>query len=220
MKPIEEDLKNFEIELKLAEKKERTIKQYSNYINEFINFANINNKEDITKEVLINYKEQLKKQHKDKINSINIKIIIINKFVDFLGYDKTYKLKQEKQQQQLTLDNVLTLKEYQHLREYAKATKQDRLYYLMGTLANTGVRVSELEYITAEAVRQGHVTIENKGKSRDVLLDGIIDDLKKELLTYCNEEHIKEGVIFKSRRGTPLDNAYIWRQLQKLARAS
>lgn len=134
---IYDDLKDFKQMLRSQEKKEKTITQYSNYIIDFIEETKIRTKEDITKEILIDYKEQLKKKHNNNLNSINIKVLIINKFITFLGLPKELKLKQEKQQKATTLENVLTEKEYNHLRDYAKEHNQDRLYYLMGTLEGT-----------------------------------------------------------------------------------
>ena len=128
---IYEDLEAFKQDLINQEKKEKTIKQYSNYITDLIETMQIKNKEDITKQMLIDYKEQLAKRHKGNRNSINIKILIINKFITYLQLPKELKLKQEKQQKQTTLENVLTPKEYDHLREYAKSHNQMQLYYLM-----------------------------------------------------------------------------------------
>lgn len=211
---IYDDLEAFKQDLKNQEKKDKTIKQYSNYITDFIETMQIKSKEDITKEKLIEYKEQLTKKHKGNLNSINIKILILNKFITYLQLPKEMKLKQEKQQKQSTLENVLTSKEYEHLREYAKSHRQDQLYYLMGTLEGTGIRISELKYITLEAVKKQEADIINKGKLRKIPIQ---DRVKKELLQYCKDEGITEGIIFKSRNGNPLDNAYIWKQLQKLA---
>lgn len=71
-----------------------------------------------------------------------------------------------------------------------------------------------MQYITVEAVKKQEADIYNKGKLRKIPIQ---DRVKKELLTYCKEQGITEGIIFKSRNNNPLDNAYIWKQLQKLA---
>lgn len=128
---IYNDLEAFKTSLRNQEKKEATINQYSNYITELIEQTKIKTKEDITKELLIDYKAYLMKRHKGKLNSVNIKILIANKFITFLELPKELKLKQEKQQKQTTLENVLTFKEFEHLREYAKEHHQEQLYYLM-----------------------------------------------------------------------------------------
>lgn len=214
---IYDDLEAFKLDLKNQEKKEKTIKQYSNYISDFIDSTKIKSKDDITKELLIDYKADLMKRHNGNLNSVNIKILIINKFITYLELPKGLKLKLEKRQKQTTLENVLTFKEYEHLREYAKEHRQEQLYYLMGTLEGTGIRISELQYITLDAIKRQEADIINKGKLRKIPIQ---DRVKKELLTYCKEQGITKGVIFKTRNGKPLDNAYIWRELQKLARKS
>ena len=137
VKMIYNDLEAFEKELRNQEKEEKTIKQYSGYIKDLIETTQIKNKEDITKEMLIEYKEKLQQRHKDKLNSINIKVLIINKFITFLQLPQELRLKQEKMQKQTTLENVLTFKEFEHLRDYAKNHKKMRLYYLMGVLEGT-----------------------------------------------------------------------------------
>lgn len=210
---IEENINAFEQELIEEEKKEKTIKQYLKYIYEFIEYTKIEKAEDITKEMLIDYKEHLKEIH-PKESSINIKIIIINKFVTFMDLPNKLKLKQIKVQKKTTLENVLNEKEYNRLLEWALKLNRPRMYYLMETLAGTGIRISELEYITVEAVKKGNADFYNKGKKRPV---PIKNSLQKDLKRYCEEANITEGIIFKSRQGNPLDDSYVWRQLQDIA---
>ena len=210
---IEENIKAFEQELIEEEKKEKTIKQYLKYIYEFIEYTKIEKAEDITKEMLIDYKEHLKEIH-PKESSINIKIIIINKFVTFMDLPNKLKLKQIKVQKKTTLENVLNEKEYNRLLEWALKLNRPRMYYLMETLAGTGIRISELEYITVEAVKKGNADFYNKGKKRPV---PIKNSLQKDLKRYCEEANITEEIICKSRQGNPLDDSYVWRQLQDIA---
>ena len=82
-------------------------------LKEFIEYANIKNKEDITKEKLIEFKEYMQKKY--KTNTINIKITVINAFITFIGLDSSYKLKHLKKQQKATLENVLTQTDYERL---------------------------------------------------------------------------------------------------------
>ena len=210
---MEDKIKEFKQELINEEKKENTIKQYMNYIYEFIEHTKITAPEEITKEMLIDYKEHLKEIH-PKESSINIKIIIINKFIMFLELDDKMKLKQIKVQKKTTLENVLNEKEYNRLLEWALKLNRPRMYYLMETLAGTGIRISELQYITVEAVKKGNADFFNKGKKRPV---PIKNSLQKDLKRYCEEAGITEGIIFKSRSGNPLDDSYVWRQLQDIA---
>lgn len=212
-KELQMKLEAFKQELAEEEKKERTITQYMNYIYEFIDTTNIERLEDITKELLIDYKEYLKEKH-PKESSINIKVIIINKFIMFVDLPDKLKLKQIKVQKKATLENVLNEKEYNRLLDWALKLNKNRMYYLMKTIRGTGIRISELKYITVEAVKKGNADFFNKGKKRPV---PIKKSLQKDLKKYCEEADITEGIIFKSRQGNPLDDSYVWRQLQGIA---
>lgn len=205
-----EEYKNI---LSLEEREERTIKQYESYINEFITFANIKEKEDITKEKLIEFKEYM--QEKYKTNTVNIKITVLNAFIDFLGLDQTYKLKHLKKQHTTTIENVLSQVDYERLLRMAKTKNKMTMYYLMETLVKTGIRISELQYITVEAVKKGVAVFNSKGTvEREAYIN---NELQKELKKYCKENNITSGIIFKSRNGNPLDNAYIYKEIQYIA---
>ena len=83
------------------------------------------------------------------------------------------------------------------------------------TLEETGIRISELEHITVEAVKKGEAVFDSKGTvERKAFIN---KKLQKELLKYCKEEGIKTGIIFKSRNGNPLDSAYIYKEIQWIA---
>lgn len=210
---IEDNIKEYKDSLKLSEKEENTINQYEGYLKEFIEYANIKRKEDITKEKLIEFKEYM--QEKYKTNTINIKITVINAFITFIGLDSSYKLKHLKKQQKATLENVLTQTDYERLLRIAKVKNKKVMYYIMETLEETGIRISELEHITVEAVKKGEAVFDSKGTvERKAFIN---KKLQKELLKYCKEEGIKTGIIFKSRNGNPLDSAYIYKEIQWIA---
>lgn len=215
VKTINEYIEDYKTDLKLSEKKEKTINQYVGYIEEFLNYTEeeIKLKEDITKEDLISFKEYT--QNKYKVNTVNIKITILNSFIDFIGLDNSYKLKHLKKQQKATLENVLTQKDYERLLRIAEARNKTVMYYLMETLAEMGIRISELQYVTVEAVKKGVAVFDSKGTvERKAFIN---KKLKKELLKYCNDNNITTGIIFKSRNGNPLDEAYIYKEIQWIA---
>ena len=211
-----ETLNKYKNDLRLSEKKENTITQYEKYIKEYMSFADVKTVEDINKDNLIDFKEEMQKKY--KTNTINIKITILNNFIDYLGLPKEYKLKHLKQQYKNTLEEVITASDYERLLRIAKARGKTTMYYLMQTLAETGVRISELKHITVEAVKKGYAGFDSKGTVERTAF--INKRLKKELTSYCNEYNIKSGVIFKSKNNKPLDTAYIYKELQYIARTS
>lgn len=210
---IFEDIKGYKTKLKLAEDEENTIKQYEGYLLEFVNWADVKSKNDITKEKLIDFKAYM--QEKYKVNTVNIKITVINSFLNFLGFNDEYKLDQLKQQQKATIENVLSLTDYERLLRIADRKSKIRTKLIMKTLAETGIRISELQYITVQAVKKGVAVFDSKGTvERKAFIN---KKLQKELLKYCKEKNIVTGMIFVSRNGNPLDEAYIYKEIQYVA---
>ena len=90
-----------------------------------------------------------------------------------------------------------------------------RLYHVMLTICATGIRVSELRFITAEALRAGRTEIRLKGKCRTVLLP---QELAERLRRYARAQDIQEGPLFRTRTGRPLDRSNIWHEMKTLCR--
>lgn len=127
--------------------------------------------------------------------------------------------KKVKIQRQLFSDKnkELTKAEYEKLIKVAKDKKNNRLYYIMQTICSTGIRISELRYITTQAVKDGQAVINCKGKMRVIILP---KELCKKLKEYIKEEKNKKGVVFVSRNGIPLDRSYIWKMFKKLCESA
>ena len=87
----------------------------------------------------------------------------------------------------------------------------------METLCNTGIRISELQFITAEAVRTGTAVVNCKGKQRKVLLP---QKLRKELQSYCKRNRIISGAIFITRTGKPISRTNVWGEMKRLCKAA
>ena len=207
---ILDNLQDYKNELKLNEDTENTIKQYEGYILEFINWANIKDKDDITKQKLIDFKSYLRDSY--KVNTVNIKILVINQFTQFIGLDSSYKLEQLKVQQKSTVENVLSPVDYERLLRIADKRGKVRTKYIMMTLAETGIRISELQYITVESVKRGVAVFDSKGTvERKAFIN---KKLKKELLQYCKNNNITTGMLFCSRNGNPLNEAYVYKEIQ------
>ena len=107
--------------------------------------------------------------------------------------------------------------DYLRLLAAAKGTGNWRLYYLMETLASTGIRVSELKFVTVQALHAGRAWVEGKGKGRLVLLT---PKLCRVLAKYCRQRGITAGPVFVTRTGRPMDRSNIWKALHTLCQTA
>ena len=142
----------------------------------------------------------------------------INAFFIFMGwYD--LKVKTLKIQRRIFADKSkeLSKTEYERLLAAAKNKNNERLYYLMQTIASTGLRVSEIKYVTCEAVRQGQAVINCKGKIRQIFLPKKLCQMLKE---YIKSRNIKSGAVFVSKNSRPLDRSNIWKMLKDLCKSA
>ena len=110
-------------------------------------------------------------------------------------------------------EKELTKAEYMRLVNAAKQKGNERLNLILQTICSTGIRVSELQYITVEAVKNGEAIVSLKGKTRSVF---IVKELKKKLLRYAAEQKIHSGCIFITRTGKPISRTNIWREMKNL----
>lgn len=167
---------------------------------------------DIIKEDVIDYKEMLKDNFRPA--TVNAKIAAINSFFAF-AERPDLKVKQVKIQKKpySAMRMELTKAEYERLVETARRTGDERLALVIQTICATGIRVSELSYITADAVRKGEAVVDLKGKIRVVLIAG---KLKKALVKYMKRAGIIAGAIFVTKSGKPLDRSNIWKMMKAL----
>ena len=205
-------ISSFRQHLLEAEKAPSTIEKY---IRDVIAFSRFTGSAAITKETLISYKEQLLKQYKPA--SINSMLAALNHFFVWCGWE--FHIKALKVQHPLFVDETkeLTKEEYLRLLDTAKRMKNERLWLLIQTLCATGIRVSELQFITVETARKGSADIQCKGKNRTILLPS---SLCKELLRYAKARKIKAGSIFLTRTGQAMNRSNIWRALKSLCKAA
>ena len=200
----------FAVYLKSEEKSENTIEKY---IRDARAFAAYMGNAEITKEAVISYKNKLLSEGY-AVRSINSMIASINNLFAFLGWEDL-KVKSFKLQQQIYCpeEKELTKAEYMRLVNTAKQKGNERLNLLIQTICGTGIRVSELQYITVEAVKCGEAVVSLKGKTRSVF---IVRELQKKLLRYAAEQKITSGAIFITRTGKPMSRTNIWREMKSL----
>ena len=200
----------FAVHLKNEEKSENTVEKYIRDIRAFA--AYVGNVE-ITKETVISYKNKLLSENY-AVRSMNSMLASLNSLFSFLGWSDC-KVKSIKLQRQIYCpeEKELTKAEYMRLVNTAKQKGNERLNLILQTICGTGIRVSELQYITLEAVKRGEVVVSLKGKTRSVF---IVKELQKKLLRYAAEQKIKNGVIFVTRTGKPISRTNIWREMKAL----
>ena len=166
----------------------------------------------MTKDDLLNYKEYLKKS-KLKITSINSKISSLNAYFTYTE-NETLKVKVLKCQKSLFGSKEKELTKYEFNKLYEVAKNNDRLKYLIETIAKTGARVSEVKFITVESIEVGKVIVDNKGKIRTIIIPR---KLCKKLKDYCKKQHINKGPIFLTKNGNTINRKQIWQMMKDLA---
>ena len=206
----EKQIAAFAVYLKSEEKSENTIEKYIRDVKAFVTYAG---DAEITKEAVIAYKNKLLTNNY-AARSVNSMLASINSLFQFLGWPDL-KVKSIKLQRQIYCpeEKELTKAEYMRLVNTAKQKGNERLNLLIQTICGTGIRVSELQYITVESVKCGEAVVSLKGKTRSVF---IVRELQKKLLRYAAEQKITSGAIFITRNGKPMSRTNIWREMKNL----
>ena len=199
----------FKEHLILEERSEITIEKY---IRDVKAFSAYTQNAAITKETVIAYKKHLQENY--AVRSVNSMLASINSLFAFLNWHDL-KVKSLKLQQQVFCpeEKELTKAEYARLCKTAERKHNKRLNLILQTICGTGIRVSELQYITVEAVKQGEAVVNCKAKTRSVF---IVKELKQKLLRYAAEQGVKSGMIFVTRTGKPISRTNIWREMKAL----
>jgi integrase/recombinase XerD len=184
------------------------------YIRDVRAFSVFTGNSEITKETVIAYKKSLQENY--AVRSVNSMLASINSLFAFLGWHDL-RVKSLKLQQQVFCpeEKELTRAEYSRLCTAAKRKHNERLNLILQTICGTGIRVSELQYITVEAIRHSEAVVNCKAKTRSVF---IVKELKQKLLCYAAEQNIKSGMIFVTRTGKPINRTNIWREMKALCK--
>ena len=206
-------IENFKIDLIEEEKAQATIEKY---IRDILAFVEWLSGRTVEKQVVLEYKQKLIAKYAPA--SVNSVLSSLNRFFAFAQWFNC-KVKSIKIQKQVFAkqERELTKAEYDRLLAAALHKDNKRLYLLMQTICSTGIRVSELKFITVEAVKAQKAIINLKGKARSVFLP---DMLCKMLLRYIKEEQIKSGSVFVSKNGRPLDRCNIYHDMKKLCESA
>ena len=199
----------FESYLRSDEKSDNTIEKYLRDVRAFCMFTETRK---INKAIVMEFKASLVENY--EITSANSMIAAVNAFLRFMGWMDCC-IKQFKVQKKAfcSEDKELTKAEYIRLVNAAKAEGNERLNLILQTICGTGIRVSELQFITVEAVRKGEATVSCKNKTRTVF---IVRELQKKLLNYIKIKGITTGYVFITKSGKPMSRCNIWREMKAL----
>ncbi len=204
-------LKRFERQLRAEEKSSATISKYLRDAKVFLQY--IGKCTDIRKEEVIAYKQYLSGHY--KVTSANSMLAAVNSYLRFAGYDdcvvKSFKMQRETFRER---NRELSREEYHSLLDAAQKMGKIRLFFLLQTMAATGIRVSELPFITVESLYLRRARVSLKGKTRLVILP---EQLCQELQKYARKRQIKKGSIFVTRTGKPLDRSNILHEMKSLS---
>jgi len=196
----------FKFFLTEEEKSEATIEKYIRDVRFFSEF--ISNRE-ITKQEVMEYKKSLIENYAPA--SVNSMLVSLNCFLHFIDRsDCCVKLLKIQRQMFVNEKKELTTAEYRRLLKAAQGT---RLELVIQTICETGIRVSELKYITVDAVEQGRAVVDCKNKTRVIFIPS---PLRKILLQYIKKSGIQAGSVFVTKTGKPLNRSNIWRDMKAL----
>lgn len=202
-------LEDFEHFLISDEKSAATIAKYKHDLKCFMEFAE---GRAIDKTLTLQYKEWLRQEH--AVSSANSMIAALNSFLRYNGwYDCCIKRFKVQRQIYCSEEKELTKAEFYRLINTAKLTGNRRMEMILQTIGGTGIRVSELEFITVEAVASGEAVVNCKGKTRTVF---IVSSLRKKLKKYAQQQGVVTGPVFISRNGNPVNRSCIWREMKRL----
>ena len=198
-------IRSFEQQLMLEEKSACTVRKYLHDVRMFADFCA---GAPVMQDVLIAYKELLCEKY--SVRSINSMLASLG-YLRFYGWGNLT-VKQLKVQKSLFADESkeLTREEYYRLCRAAER-RSARLGLILQTIGSTGMRVSELRFVTVEAARCGEAVVRCKGKARVIFL---VPELRNRLLDYAEQHGIERSMIFVTRGGLPVDRTNIWRDMK------
>ena len=214
MSKVEEaDIEAFREMLYAEEMSGNTMEKYVRDVRRFAEYAG---DKEITKALTLEYKAYLLENF--SVRSVNSYIVSLNRFLSFVGCDAA-KVKTEKIQESVyeAEERNLDRGEYIKLVRAASEKNNERLSMIMQTICSTGIRISELRYITVKTVKEGKAYIRNKGKNRLILIP---DDMVVLLKKYIKKRGIKDGPVFVTRSGKPVDRSNICKEMKKLCQVA
>jgi len=203
----EKRIEEFCDELRFREKSAGTITQYRRSL---LHLSCSLTEREVTRDALLAWKKELVRSY--AVRTVNNMIAAVNSFLDFVGQGDL-KLKNLKCQRKTFSEDELTQDEFHALIAQAHKMGDDQTATLLYAMSGSGVRVSEVQFLTVEAAKRKTAVIRLKGKTREIPLG---DNICRRLLRYASEQKISSGPIFLGKQGRPLDRRRIWERMKKL----
>lgn len=202
-------LEKFKQHLIDDEKSKATIDKYIRDMKHFMDYVG---QQNVDKQLMISYKNHLEQHY--AVTSANSMLASLNAFFRFNGWhDCCVKQFRVQKKAYCSEETELTKEEYVRLVRTAQESGNERLELVIQTICGTGIRISELEFITVESLRRGEAVVSCKGKTRTVF---IVNELSRRLSRYAKDKEICSGPIFVTRSGNPVNRSNIWREMKEL----
>lgn len=208
-----ETIATFKSHLIEEEKSAATIEKYIRDVTAFAIFVADRN---VEKELVVSYKEKITAEY--AVTSVNSMLSSINSILEFLGwYD--CRVKQLKIQREIyrSVEKDLTEEEYKKLVRTAEKNGKQQLSLILQTIAATGMRISELRFVTLKALKRGEAIVKCKGKNRKVF---ILPELCETLKKFAKDNNIRHGAVFLDKFGKPIHRTTVWRQMKSLCKSA
>ncbi len=207
----EKIIKKYAANLVERECSEATVSKYIRCAVQFMEFLE---GKELTKQLVISFKESLSNER--AASGANAVLAAVNGLLKFIKKDefcvKAIKIQRNtyiSEQKELTED------EYKKMVKAAAENGDIKTALILQTICSTGIRVSELKFVTVESLSEGIAEIECKGKRRNIFIP---KPLRKILKEYCEKQNNTGGPVFKTKNGKPIDRSNIWRLMKKSAK--
>ena len=147
-----ETIRAFAEQLRREERSAGTVENYLRHVRAFCAWLD---GKPVTKEAASAWKSRLV-QKGYRPGTVNAMLVPLNQLFKFLGCEDC-RVKALRVQRQMFRDDSreLTREEYARLLAVAGRLRQERLGLLMEAICSTGIRVSEVQYLTVEAAVRG-----------------------------------------------------------------
>ena len=208
-------LEDYKWELLTQERAEATISEYIHDVRAFLVWCEAQHEESLTKAHVLRWRDE--QAQGSAPATINAAVAAVNGFLRFIGRSDCC-IRPLRVQRTLYRERRLELTREEYFRLLRAAERvSEQTVCMLETLCATGIRVSELRYITVQAVRQGFTTVRNKGKCRTILLPRRLQVLLKR---YCKIRKITSGLVFAGGHGQPVSRYAVWRRMKQLCAAA